>query len=159
MSTPDTALFRRLLAAVDTSPRASAVLAAAREVATRFGARLHVYQAGHVPPDIPAAAPRVEDATEAGLQRRATEQLAALVGSASGAVIEPIEFDVGPPWRAILDAAERVDADLIVVGSHGFAGIDRLIGTTAAKVVNHSSRSVLVVRERPSPAPPKRRVG
>lgn len=149
MSTPDTALFRRVLAAVDSSPRASAVLAAAREVATCFGARLHVYQAGHVPPDIPAAAPRAEDGTEADLRGRATEELAALVGSAPGVVTEPIDFDVGPPWRAILGAAERVDADLIVVGSHGYGGMDRLLGTTAAKVVNHSSRSVLVVRERP----------
>ena len=37
-------------------------------------------------------------------------------------------------------------ADLIVVGSHGYSGIDHLLGTTAARVVNHADRSVLVVR-------------
>jgi nucleotide-binding universal stress UspA family protein len=36
--------------------------------------------------------------------------------------------------------------DLIVIGSHGYDALDRLLGTTAAKVVNHADRSVLVVR-------------
>ena len=38
------------------------------------------------------------------------------------------------------------DFDLIVIGSHGFGTIDRILGTTAAKVVNHAERNVLVVR-------------
>ena len=39
--------------------------------------------------------------------------------------------------------------DLIVIGSHGYGAIDRVLGTTAAKVVNHADRTVLVVREKP----------
>lgn len=34
----------------------------------------------------------------------------------------------------------------IVIGSHGHGGIDRVLGTTAAKLVNHADRNVLVVR-------------
>jgi nucleotide-binding universal stress UspA family protein len=34
----------------------------------------------------------------------------------------------------------------VVLGSHGYSGFDRILGTTAAKVVNHCDRSVLVVR-------------
>jgi nucleotide-binding universal stress UspA family protein len=37
-----------------------------------------------------------------------------------------------------------------VIGCHGYSGLDRVIGTTAGKVVNHADRSVFVVRERPS---------
>jgi nucleotide-binding universal stress UspA family protein len=48
--------------------------------------------------------------------------------------------------------AHQEDVDLIMVGSHGYSGVDRLLGTTAAKVVNHADRSVLVVRMKPSPA-------
>ena len=33
-----------------------------------------------------------------------------------------------------------------VIGSHGYDTMDKLIGTTAAKVVNHAEVSVLVVR-------------
>ena len=37
-------------------------------------------------------------------------------------------------------------ADLVVIGSHGYGGLDRLLGTTAAKVANRAPCSVLVVR-------------
>ena len=47
---------------------------------------------------------------------------------------------------AICSAAREHDVDLIVIGSHGYGILDRLLGTTAAKVVNHADRSVLVVR-------------
>ncbi len=57
---------------------------------------------------------------------------------------------IGIPWQAICDAAKQHHADLIVIGSHGYSGIDRLVGTTAAKVVN-TARGVLGPR-RPQPA-------
>src|SRR5262249_52175656 len=55
---------------------------------------------------------------------------------------------VGVAWDAICSAAREHDVDLIVIGSHGYGLLDRLLGTTAAKVVNHADRSVLVVRAR-----------
>ena len=54
---------------------------------------------------------------------------------------------VGTPWQAVCAAADHNRIDLIVIGSHGYSGIDRLIGTTAGKIVNHATQSVLVVRE------------
>jgi len=51
------------------------------------------------------------------------------------------------PWRAICEAAKLEDVSLVVIGAHAYDGIDRLLGTTAAQVVNHADRSVLVVRE------------
>jgi nucleotide-binding universal stress UspA family protein len=53
------------------------------------------------------------------------------------------------PWDGICRAAIELDADLIVLGSHGYGALDRVLGTTAAKVVNHADRSVLVVRSKP----------
>ena len=53
---------------------------------------------------------------------------------------------VGSPWEAVCHAAETRHVDLVVVGSHGYRGIDRVLGTTAAKIVNHAPCSVLVVR-------------
>jgi nucleotide-binding universal stress UspA family protein len=35
--------------------------------------------------------------------------------------------------------------DLIVIGSHGYHGLDRVLGTTAARVSNLARRNVLVV--------------
>ena len=59
---------------------------------------------------------------------------------------------VGVPWQAISHTAQAIHADLVIVGSHGYGGVDRLLGTTAAKVVNHSPCSVLVVKDAAGPA-------
>ena len=54
--------------------------------------------------------------------------------------------EIGTPWRTVVAAAQREQADDIVVGSHGYGGIDRLLGTTAAKIVDHADCSVFVAR-------------
>ena len=41
---------------------------------------------------------------------------------------------------------------MIVIGSHGYGGLDRILGTTAARVVNHALCSVFVVRESEIPS-------
>ncbi len=43
------------------------------------------------------------------------------------------------PWQGLCTIAEGCEADLIVIGSHGYGGLDRVLGTTAARVVNHAS--------------------
>jgi nucleotide-binding universal stress UspA family protein len=49
--------------------------------------------------------------------------------------------------KGILQAAETAGADLIIVGSHGRNGLERLLlGSTANKVSSHSTRPVLIVR-------------
>jgi nucleotide-binding universal stress UspA family protein len=51
-------------------------------------------------------------------------------------------------YRAILDAAEAVDADLVVMGSHGRHGLEKLVlGSVTAQVLSHTHLSVLVVGE------------
>jgi len=45
----------------------------------------------------------------------------------------------------ILAQAEKLEVDLIVLGSHGYRGWDRVLGTTAATIANRSTRNVLVV--------------
>ena len=60
----------------------------------------------------------------------------------------------GDPWRRVLEVSRQLDVDLIVMGSHRYHGLDRVLGTVAAKVVNHADRNVLVVHERgPAGAP------
>ena len=59
---------------------------------------------------------------------------------------------VGTPWDTICREAKTLECDLVVLGSHGYSGLDRILGTTAAKVVNHCERSVLVVRALPPAA-------
>lgn len=50
-------------------------------------------------------------------------------------------------WRGILEAAEGGKADLIVMGSHGRTGIEKLVlGSVAQRVVSQAAQPVLVVR-------------
>jgi nucleotide-binding universal stress UspA family protein len=51
------------------------------------------------------------------------------------------------PAEGIIEAANNVGADLIVMASHGRRGLDRLLlGSQANEVVTHSKVPVLIVR-------------
>jgi nucleotide-binding universal stress UspA family protein len=50
-------------------------------------------------------------------------------------------------WRGILDAASALDADIVVMGSHGRHGLEKLLGSVAQRVVSHAHMPVLVVRD------------
>ena len=54
----------------------------------------------------------------------------------------------GDPREALIEEATKERADLIVVGSHGRTGIEKLLmGSVASHVVTHAPCSVLVVRQ------------
>ena len=53
----------------------------------------------------------------------------------------------GTVYRVILEVAEKVGADLIIMAAHRPALSDYLLGPNAARVVRHASCSVVVVRE------------
>ncbi|EMA24685.1 universal stress protein [Haloarcula argentinensis] len=63
--------------------------------------------------------------------------------------VETVETAIahGVPYRAILDAIEEADADLVIIGTHGRTGIDRyLLGSVAEKLVRTSPVPVMTVR-------------
>ncbi len=138
-------MFKTILAAVDASPRAPHVVRAACDVAKRFGATVHLFRAVTLPPEIPAAAKMPEDDVPKAVAEVALDKLRILAQPYSGVVLETPFVGLQQPWRAILEAAERVKADLIVIGSHGYTAWERMLGTTAANVANRAGRAVLVV--------------
>jgi nucleotide-binding universal stress UspA family protein len=81
------------------------------------------------------------------LERRSENDLDALAEHVPTDVPSRRLTLIDVPWRGICEAARREDAALVVIGSHAYGGIERLLGTTAAQVVNHADRSVLVVRD------------
>jgi nucleotide-binding universal stress UspA family protein/nitrite reductase/ring-hydroxylating ferredoxin subunit len=53
----------------------------------------------------------------------------------------------GDPAERILDAAEKTDADLVIVGNKGMTGAKRfLLGAVPAKVSEYADRDVLIAR-------------
>ena len=141
-------MIQRILVALDGSKRAPGVLAAAAEVAARFNAVLIPFRAVTSPPEFPPAAHVSRgDALAKYLDDAARAELAVLTASLAVRKEAPI-VGHGEPWRAMLIAAEQHDVDLIVLGSHGYHGLDRVLGTTAANVANLACRNVLIVHER-----------
>ena len=66
-----------------------------------------------------------------------------------------IEVDVlfGSPDSRIVETAEEMRADLIVMGSHGYKAWERvLLGSVSNSVIHHAHCSVLVVREPNAPS-------
>jgi nucleotide-binding universal stress UspA family protein len=53
---------------------------------------------------------------------------------------------IGSVYNEVLDEAERIGADLIIVGSHKPGMATYLLGSNAATIVRYSKCSVLVVR-------------
>ncbi len=54
----------------------------------------------------------------------------------------------GSVYECIIKTAEEIHADLIIMSAHRPGLKDYLLGPNAGKVVRHSDRSVLVVREK-----------
>jgi nucleotide-binding universal stress UspA family protein len=143
----------RILAAVDSSPRAPLVLNAALRLARERSAELVLLRAVGLPLEVPPEAFSLPPARLPEiLEARARADLEKIARELPAETRATIMVKVGVAWEVICRVAHEADVDLIVLGSHGFSGIDRLIGTTAARVVNHADRSVLVVRAAPAAA-------
>ena len=67
------------------------------------------------------------------------------VANASGRKMD-VMVRTGHSYSTILDVAEEIDADLIIIASHRPGLQDYFLGSTAAKVVRHAHCSVLVTR-------------
>jgi nucleotide-binding universal stress UspA family protein len=140
--------MKQILVGLDGSPRAAHVLATAAIIARGQGGKLTLVRSVGLPPDVPQDFWKATDEPLLTLlQRNAKESLEALAADTPKDLVAGLEVIIGVPWQAVCDRAREIGAGLIVVGSHGYGGLDRLLGTTAAKVVNHAPCSVLVVRE------------
>lgn len=139
--------MRTILVALDASDRAPAVLAAALQFATLSSSQLVVFRAVAVPPELPRSMLATPGASiEDVLLANARADLLRLVRDVPPDRLAKVTTELATAWDGICRAAKTEAVDLVVIGSHGYGGLDRVLGTTAAKVVNHIDRNVLVVR-------------
>jgi len=139
--------MKRILVALDGSPRAQTVLAAAARLAELASSKLVLFRAIGIPSDMPREILNLMDRSlEDLLIGNAHAELERIAASLPPGRVERIITPFATAWDGICRTARELDVDLIVIGSHGYTGIDRVLGTTAARVVNHADRNVLVVR-------------
>ncbi|WP_166396140.1 universal stress protein [Rubrobacter marinus] len=147
-------LPEKILLATDGSDDAALAARAAVDLSERFGSPLHVVHAWH---SLPSA--HFESMIRAYYKDMAKELLAkgvARIKDAGGAVAEA-HLQEGRAADAILGLAEKIEADLVVLGSRGHGPVERIvIGSVSEGVVRGAACPVLVVRDGPDAWPPER---
>jgi nucleotide-binding universal stress UspA family protein len=134
-------LPEKILLATDGSEDARLAARAAATLSDRGGAQLHIVHAWQSVPNAVIDFDAYEEA--AG---RLLEEQARLVSDA-GATVSEAHLIMGTPVDAILDLAEEINADFVVVGSRGHGPLGRLLlGSVSEGVVHHATRPVLVLR-------------
>lgn len=139
--------MKKFIVALDQSPRAHQVLQTAVEMAQQQQAHLLLLHAVHVPVEMPVDIYyRPMDEVTTVLQRKSQEELEQMLAVIPTQVPRTLRTEAGSPWQVICEVAEEEKADLIIMGAHGYRFYERMLGTTAARVVNHAHCSVLVIR-------------
>ncbi|VAW87334.1 Universal stress protein family [hydrothermal vent metagenome] len=141
--------YQQIVVAVDFSESSKIVAARALDIAQKNGAEITLLHAVEylsplafgdelVPsPDWLLVEEDLIKQGEKSLQTFATE-----MGLGDAALLVPS----GSPSHEITTVATEKSADLIVVGTHGRRGLQRLLGSTANSVINHAACDVLTVR-------------
>jgi nucleotide-binding universal stress UspA family protein len=71
--------------------------------------------------------------------------------TAAGVACDVVQIEDEQPHQAIINAAKRLDCDVIVMASHGRRGVSAIVlGSETIKVLNHSTIPVVVVRAEPT---------
>lgn len=140
-------MYQHILLPVDLDEKTQHTLPAAIAHAKAFGAQLHVmtvvpdfrmsiisqYFPGHSDEKIIQAAQQaLHDFTKEHIPGDIAVQH--IVGQ-------------GTVYEVIIETAKQINADLIIMGAHRPDLKDYLLGPNAARVVRHSDKTVLVVRE------------
>lgn len=145
--------YKTILVACDGSELAKEALTHASAIAQAFMATLSVVTVSEPPPafasseigwSVPATV--YEEIHAANVA--AAKKIFAISRELSPVPIkDTIHVENSGPAEAIVETAVKIGADLIVMGSHGYRGLHRLIlGSQATKVLTHSKVPVLIVK-------------
>lgn len=145
--------MKTILAAVDFSPVSESVIEQAAALAQAFGAALWLLHVAAPDPDFVGYEPGPQSVRRAVASelhddhRRLQERSAALRVRGLDCTALLVQ---GSTPETIVREADRLNADLILLGSHGHGVIRRaLLGSVSEHVLHHANRPLLIV-----PAPP-----
>ena len=144
-------MYTKILVPLDGSSRAERILPFVQELAAKFGSRVVLLQV--IEPNIAMVSPydiapyNVVEET----QRFVAEAQKYLDGRAGSLRSQGIDtravVESGPVVVTVLEVAEREDADLIAMASHGRSGLNRVFyGSVAAGILHRADRPLLLIR-------------
>lgn len=141
--------MKKILTPIDFSSATARVIEKTAELAQAYGGSvvlLHVVRLPHTATGFDLETRTMVELGEA-LERSADEQLAEFRRGlqAKGIVAESLRLD-GQPAQLILEQAEKLPADFIVIGSHGHTAFyDLIVGSTASAVLKRATCPVMIV--------------
>lgn len=141
--------MKRIVCPTDFSERAAPAERQAVRLAKALGAELVL---AHVGTEAPLwregfYTPNVRAVFESQRKWAADTLADRVVALAADGVVARAVVRVGPPWEEIVRLATEEHADMIVMGTQGRTGLDRLLlGSVAERVIRRASCPVLTVR-------------
>ena len=142
-------IWRTILVPVDFSAPSEAALTYALKLAAASGAALHICHIIPVPHLLDALYERGFEPEESvkRIEQKARKRINEIVHSASSTVKPHLHYNEGDARDSVLEWAEKLKADLIVMGTHGRQGAERFfMGSVAEAVVRRASCPVLTLR-------------
>ena len=141
--------MKTFLVPVDFSAVSEEIIDTAVSFARSFEGKvvlLHVIQPPIITSESALPIEAVQETIQAG-EKAAAAKLLAYAGMfhSAGLTVETIVRQ-GPPVYAILEEANKVKADFIIMGSHGHGKLyDLLVGSTASGVIKRASCGVIIM--------------
>ncbi len=146
-------MYERIVVGTDGSATATKAVEAAASIAGDHGARLHIVVAFSGRQTMRERAD-MEEAPDGDRWRllpgpaaeRTAERAASVARETAGGVVDVnVHCMLARPVEAIIDLAQQVEADLVVVGNRGMNGPGRIFGSIPRAVSHRSPCDVLVV--------------
>lgn len=140
--------LKKILVPTDFSDHSDKAIQYGAELASKFGAELHLVHAIEATPIMYGEGAYFPPETEAEIEAAAVKQLEGLTVDAEGVSVQR-KVVPGHPFVEVIRYAKENDIGLIVIGTHGRGAIAHmLLGSVAEKVVRKAPCPVLTVRDK-----------
>jgi len=137
--------MKNIVVGVDATPTAEQAAHEAAAIAKATGATLHLVTAARKSSTQVVRGGGGESWTISDIDT-AHDHLVALAGALGDGIDVKCTVLDGDPFKAVTGEAERLGADLIVVGNKRVAGVSRVLGAVALDVVRHAPCSVYIAK-------------
>jgi len=151
--------IQNIVVPTDFSQMSVQAIPLARQLARRFGASIHlahVHDFSYTANFVPSASPVVPFSFmpyEHGIEQAILKELESAVRDCGVSSARCHVLNGTPPFDEICRLAQTIPADLIIMPTHGRTGLKHVfLGSTAERIVQHSSCPVLVTRGSSAPS-------
>jgi len=147
-------MFKRIFVAIDGTSHSARAVKAGAALAISLGAKLTLFHASrtyksHYYPDAGVIAwpPEKQYLKDSSANADTVLSVASALAQKQGVSADTMHAYSDSPAEAIIAAAKKAKADVIVMASHGRKGIDKLLlGSETQKVLAYTKLPVLIVR-------------